>query len=267
MTRRRVKRWAGIPLADLCERWKREDVYLYGDIDSTMSAARALADDGAPSGTIVLSRGQTGGRGRGGATFHSPSGDGVYLSMVFRAEGEEIDAPITILAGLGIATELERRFTELRPSVKWPNDLIARDRKLGGILAEATRDPVGAHQLIVGVGINLSTDRLPEDLAGHVVGMDTCCEAEAVDVADAIVAGLERWLYDPPRALNEDMLTHLDRLDWLKNRRIAINDSSEGSVAGWAAGIAPDGGLLFRPDRGALRAVTMGSVEVLEETP
>jgi len=264
MTRRQVKRWAGVSATDLRDRWKRETIYLYGDIDSTMDAARDLVATGAPPGTIVLSRGQTRGRGRSGATFHSPTDGGVYLSMLFHPRGAEIDAPITILAGLGIVTELERRFVDLRPAVKWPNDLIARDRKLGGILAEAARDPGGVHELIVGVGINMSTDRLPSDLDGHVIGIDACCDATAVDVADAVVAGLERWLYRPPAALTEGMLADLDRLDWLKNRRIAIADLPEGAGEGWAAGIAPNGGLLFRPERGALRAVTTGSVEVLE---
>lgn len=264
MTRRRVKRWAGVPVADLCERWNRGDVYVYGEIDSTMTAARELADEGAPPGTIVLSRGQTAGRGRAGSTFHSPSGDGVYLSMVFRPLGERIDAPITILAGLGVTLELAGSFPDLSPSVKWPNDLIARDRKLGGILAEAIRDPGGGHQLIVGVGINLSTRKLPDDLAGRAVGIAECCEAEPVDVADAVVRGLERWLRDPPPALTEAMLADLDRLDWLKNRRVAVTETPEASVEGCAAGIAPDGGLLFRPDRGPLRAVRTGSVEVLE---
>jgi len=263
---RRVKTWGGRPVADLIERWNRESVFVYGEIGSTNTRARELADEGAPTGTVVMSRGQTAGRGRGDARFHSPRDQGVYLSMIFRPGGAGLDAPITTLAGLGVVLELECAFPSLRPSMKWPNDLIARDRKLGGILAEATRGPEGG-QLIVGVGVNLTTHELPEELRARVIGIRECFDSEPGDVADAVVRGLERWLHAPPATIADGLLDDLDRLDWLKNRRIALLDpNGEAPVAGRAAGIAPDGALLFRPDRGALRRVANGSVEVLEDT-
>lgn len=265
MTRRRVRSWAGVPVGDLRERWGREQVYVYGEIDSTMDAARELADDGAPEGTVVMSRAQTAGRGRGGSSFHSPSGAGVYLSMIFRPRGDWMGAPLTVLAGLGVATRLGEAFPDLSPRLKWPNDLIARDRKLGGILAESARAADGVDHLIVGVGVNLEATDLPAELEGRVIGLRECCEAQAADVADAIVAGLEDWLRDPPERLSEAMLAELDRLDWLKNRRVAL-ETDGGAIPGRAAGLAPDGALLFRPDRGALRRVTTGSIEALEET-
>lgn len=264
MRRRRVGSWGGVPVTDLRERWGREHVHVYGEIDSTMDAARELADDGAPAGTIVISRGQTAGRGRGGSSFHSPAGSGVYLSMIFRPEGDWMNAPLTVLAGLGVATRLGEAFPELSPRLKWPNDLIARDRKLGGILAESARSADGVDHLIIGVGVNLETTDLPADLEGRVIGVRECCQAEPCEVADAVVRGLEDWLRDPPETLSEGVLADLDRLDWLKNRRIAL-EAEGGPIPGRAAGLAPDGALLFRPDRGALRRVTSGSVEVLEE--
>lgn len=265
MTARRVKTWGGKPVADLMKRWDRENIYVYGEIGSTNTRARELADEGAEPGTVVMSRGQTAGRGRGDARFHSPKDEGVYLSMIFRPGGAGLDAPITVLAGLGVATELAHALPGLRPSLKWPNDLIARDRKLGGILAEAARGPDGADQLVIGVGVNLTTRSLPEDLRESVIGIDECCEADPGDVADAIVRGLERWLHEPPAAIAGPLLDDLDRLDWLKSRRIALTEAGGGApVAGRAVGIAPDGALLFRPDRGALRRVSSGSVEALE---
>ena len=266
MSARRVKTWGGKPVADLMRRWDRENVYVYGEIGSTNTRARELADEGAVAGTVVMSRGQTAGRGRGDARFHSPKDEGVYLSMIFRPGGAGLDAPITTLAGIGVAMELERAFPDLRPALKWPNDLMSRDRKLGGILAEATRGPDGEAQLVVGVGVNLTTTSLPDDLRDRVIGVRECCEAEPGDVADAIVRGLERWLHEPPESIAGAVLDALDRLDWLKNRRIALTEAGDRvPVVGGAAGIAPDGALLFRPDRGALRRVATGSVEPLED--
>lgn len=270
MTRRQVKSWGGVSLADLQKRWKRENVYLYGEIDSTNDVARDMVRDGAAPGTVILSRAQTAGRGRGDNTFHSPANRGVYLTMVFGPSGDWARRPVTILAGLGVAVALERAFPGLAPGLKWPNDLIVRSRKLGGILAEtvpaATATPDGTSWLVIGVGVNLTTDELPPELAGTAIGIRECCEgAEPVDVADAIVRGLERWLLDPPAELTEEMLLELDRLDRLKNRRIALGNGGETPVVGQAAGLAPDGALLFRPDRGALRRVVSGSVDILEE--
>lgn len=259
-----MKRWAGVSVEDLRARWGREDVHLFGEVDSTNDIAREMAAEGAGAETIVLSRSQTAGRGRGDNRFHSPPDGGVYLTMIFDPAGDWLGSPVTILAGLGVAIELERRFPDLRPGLKWPNDLIARGRKLGGILAETAAGPDGGDRLVIGVGVNLSTDALPKALAKRVIGVRDCCDdVEPVEVAGAIVRGLERWLRAPPDLLTEDMLARLDRLDRLKNRRVAL-DAGGDPTEGRAAGLAPDGALLFRPDRGALRRVTSGSVELLE---
>ncbi len=266
MTPRRVKTWFGVSAGALQARWSREQVFLYGEVDSTNTVARDLVAEGAAPGTIVLSRGQSAGRGRGARTFHSPRDGGVYLTMIFKPEGVWTASPVTVLAGLGVATELERACPGLRPGLKWPNDLMARDRKLGGILAETVGGPDGSDRLVIGVGINLTTEELPEELAGRVVGVGECCDdVEPADVADAVVRGLERWLRAPPEALSETMLSELDRLDRLKNRRLALTEVEGAPIVGRAAGLAPDGALLFRPDRGPLRRVMAGSVEILEE--
>ena len=75
-------------------------------------------------------------------------------------------------------------------------------------------------------------------------------------MADVIVRGLEAYLLDPPEALDTAALELLDEFDWLRDRRIKLAaDGAESPVPGVAVGIAPDGALLFRPDRGALRRV------------
>ncbi|MFV1986688.1 MAG: biotin--[acetyl-CoA-carboxylase] ligase [Gemmatimonadota bacterium] len=266
MTRRRVKTWCGVPIAELRARWNRDNVYVYGTIDSTNAVARDLVAEGVAAGTVVMSRAQSAGRGRGDHTFHSPADRGVYLTMIFDPRGDWSSTPVTVLAGLGVATELERAFPELKPGLKWPNDLIARDRKLGGILAETVGAPDGRDRLVIGVGVNLTTDALPEELDGRAVGVLECCDqAEPSDVADAVVRGLETWLHSPPEILSEAMLAELDRLDRLKNHRLAVTDVESTPILGRAAGLAPDGALLFRPDRGALRRITTGSVEILGE--
>jgi len=138
MSRRTTTEWGGLSLDALSKRWNRESVVLYGKIDSTNEAARDLAEGGAPAGTIVLCREQTAGRGRAGHEWYSPKDAGVYLSMVLRPSQISHPAMISILAGVGVVERLDATLPGLRPGIKWPNDVVAGDLKIGGILAEAS---------------------------------------------------------------------------------------------------------------------------------
>jgi len=189
----------------------------------------------------------------------SPPGAGLYLSMVFRPRAVTVPPLLTVVAGVDLARELNRRFPGLGSAVKWPNDLMARERKLGGILAETTRDGGKDVFLVVGVGINVETGRLP-GINGAVTLADCVGPARLVDVADAVVAGLERRLPRVPTSLDAASLDELDRLDWLKNRLVEHRLSDREPAIGHAAGIAPDGALLLRPRGGALRRVVAGSI-------
>lgn len=266
MSRRPVKRWAGEPVEALRERWGREHVVAYGKIDSTNAAARDLAEEGAPAGTIVVCREQTAGRGRGDRRWHSPPDAGLYLSILFRPDAPVLPPLVSILAGLGVARELDRAFAGLAPRVKWPNDLIVAGRKLGGILAEASGPPTGPRHLVVGAGVNVRSmkETLPRSLRGRTTWIEAHVDEppSLPEVADAVIRGLERWLHEPPSALDETALELLDRYDGLRNRRVVVRtpDDEEG-IPGVAVGVAPDGALLFRPDRGALRRIAVATVE------
>jgi BirA family biotin operon repressor/biotin-[acetyl-CoA-carboxylase] ligase len=180
--------------------------------------------------------------------------------MVFRPRAATVPPLVTVVAGVDLARALNGRFPGLGLAVKWPNDLMARERKLGGILAETARDGDKDVFLVVGVGINVEAGRLPDDVDGAVALADCVGSARLVDVADAVVAGLERRLPSAPASLDAASLDELDRLDWLKNRRVEHRLSGREPAIGLAAGIAPDGALLLRPRGGALRRVVAGSI-------
>lgn len=266
MSRRQVRAWAGSSIEDLRRRWGRETVKTYGKIDSTNAAAKELAEAGAEAGTIVVCREQTAGRGRQERRWHSPPDTGLYLTMIFRPEASVLPPLASVLAGLGVVLALDRHFAGLDPGLKWPNDLMARGKKLGGVLAEASWSGSGPRFFIVGVGVNVKS--MSGTMAVRLRREATWIEESHPDtdlpeVADAVIEGLERWLYDPPAALDPGALDVLDEYDWLKNRRVrATLSDDEAPLSGIAAGVAPDGALLFRPDRGALRRVTTASVEV-----
>lgn len=185
------------------------------------------------------------------------------MSVLFRPSGQMVAPLVTVLAGVDSARALNAHFTTLDAAVKWPNDLMVQGLKLGGILAETTRASDGGHILIVGVGVNAFRGRLPADLDG-AVALDECVDqVDLPRIADAVLEGFERRLPHAPASLDETALDEIDRLDWLKNRRVKHSLPEAEPVVGVAAGIAPDGALLLRPDRGALRRVVAGSIEVI----
>ena len=296
MPPRLATQWGGQARADLQKHWGRDEVYTYGQVDSTNTVARQLAEADAPAGTIVVCREQSEGRGQGGHTWASAADRGVYLSMLFRPEMLPSPSLLPVLAGLGIVEALDRDFRGLRPALKWPNDIIAGELKVGGILAEAVWADGAPRHLVVGVGINVRpAELLPVELQGAGSLDDLLgTEIALVDVADAIVTGLETYLSEPRDTLIGPLLERIDRYDWLRDRRVTLTIETERAASpapipdgeaapepeppgeqkaqqaqetvlhGTSVGIAPDGALLFRPDRGALRRVSSGSVEVAE---
>lgn len=262
---RQAKSWGGSSVADLRERWKRENVYVYGAIASTNEVAREWVEKEAPRGTIILAKAQTAGRGRGDHTWTSPELAGVYVSVLFRPERQTVAPLVTVLAGIDVARSLNGVLGSTQVSIKWPNDLMARDRKLGGILAEASPAADGGSTLILGVGLNVHTKRLPAELTGAIAVDELSEKVDLVEAADAVVRGLERRLHSPPDTLDEAALEELDGLDWLRNRQVRHEVGSAEPVDGIAAGIAPDGALLLRPARGALRRVVAGTIQPLSE--
>jgi BirA family biotin operon repressor/biotin-[acetyl-CoA-carboxylase] ligase len=105
--------------------------------ESTNDEANRWAQSGAPHGAVVRADEQTRGRGRQGRNWSSPAGLGLYLSLVLRPEIELSCVPqLTMLAALGASRAVESE-TGLPSNVKWPNDIVLRGKKIGGVLSEA----------------------------------------------------------------------------------------------------------------------------------
>lgn len=269
MTPRRASQWAGHRVEGLRERWEREEVHVYGKVGSTNAVARELAEEGAPEGTLVLAREQTEGRGRGERRWYSPPG-GLYLSMVFRPDRAALSPLVSVLAAVGVIRRLDRAFPDLGPALKWPNDIVVEGRKLGGVLPEASTGPSGPRYLVTGVGLNLRSlgDDAPRDVRRRSTALEDHVEdPDPLAAADAVIRGLESFLLSPPTAAGPAILALLDEYDWLRDRRFRVRTGGEDEgIPGVGVGIAPDGALLFRPDRGALRRLSSATVVLEEET-
>jgi BirA family biotin operon repressor/biotin-[acetyl-CoA-carboxylase] ligase len=146
------------------------DLHLHQDLPSTNREALSLAQNGATHGTVVIAESQSGGYGRHGRTWFSPPGLNIYCSIVVRGMGQNLSLSqwlswVPLVSALAV-TEATQQVEAVSLSLKWPNDLLLYDRKVGGILCESSfatsNDPV----VIIGIGLNANIPPVsfPEEL-------------------------------------------------------------------------------------------------------
>ncbi len=147
-------RWHEIAAAVAHRRIGRRVVYLRST-GSTNDDAKRLAQGGEPEGTVVLTDEQTMGRGRAGkARWVTPAHTSVALSVVVRPTLRPDELPVLAMMAGVAAVWAVSRLTQLGVALKWPNDVIVGERKLGGILTESVLSGSGAAYAVVGLGLN-----------------------------------------------------------------------------------------------------------------
>ena len=141
----------------------QQHIHWMESTESTNTLAKTLAAEGAPHGTVVIADRQTGGRGRLGRSFFSPAGKGIYMSLILRPQCPPHKLLHLTCAAAVAACDAIERVTQLRPGIKWTNDLILNEKKLGGILTELSFSPGNEdnYAAIIGIGINCS--QIPAD--------------------------------------------------------------------------------------------------------
>ena len=138
---------------------------LHGQIDSTNTEALRRVQQGASSGLVVSAEQQTAGRGRRGRGWISPFGCNIYVSSVWEFAGNPaVIGGLSLAVGVAVAEALaETGFGSV--SLKWPNDILYGDAKLGGILIEITGGASGPTTAVIGIGLNL---RMPAKAATQI---------------------------------------------------------------------------------------------------
>ncbi|MBO8129298.1 MAG: biotin--[acetyl-CoA-carboxylase] ligase [Peptococcaceae bacterium] len=171
--------------------------YLYYPVlDSTNNQAKQLAQDGAGEGTVVLAEEQTGGRGRMGRRWHSPRG-GLWFSIILRPPFEPARAAGATFVAAVACVKAIRSYMDVGVGIKWPNDLVYRGRKMGGILTELSAEMDRINFLVVGIGLNInnSTDILPPGLRANVITLRQIAgrEVSRKEILQAVLQEFEEW--------------------------------------------------------------------------
>lgn len=242
--------------------------------ESTNQLAIEAAQNGARRGIWIADE-QTAGRGRGGHSWHSTPGDGLYVSVLVTPE-LPLDRALWLSLATGVAAQRAILMaTGIHIDLRWPNDLLCGTRKLGGILVEsavtksAAGKPAALRYAVIGVGINIHHRAFPSDIASlatslHIEGAKDMSRQSLLitflreldrelDALDRENAGLA----DGPGLLSR----FANASSWVRGKRVQIPE--EGSYTGVTAGLDARGFLLVEDESGRKRTVLSGGVRDL----
>ncbi len=238
---------------------------VFKTIDSTNNFAKSLAQLGAEHGTTVISEVQTQGRGRMGNSFYSPLGMGVYMSVILRPKlSVEHSLLITSCVAVAVAEAIEN-VTSIDCKIKWVNDIYCGDKKLCGILTEASVnvEQGGLEYAVVGIGLNVQNVTFPKNIADTATSLSMECKDNVSRslVAAEILNCLEKRL----ETIKEPgFIEDYRKRSNIIGKRIEVTQN-EKTTPMTCLGIDELGKLLVRLDDGTEKALASGTVRLAEQ--
>jgi BirA family transcriptional regulator, biotin operon repressor / biotin---[acetyl-CoA-carboxylase] ligase len=226
-------------------------LHLFPSIDSTNRYLKELPISSPLA--LCCAELQTQGRGRFGRSWHSPFGENIYCSSRWSLQGD-----LTKLSGLSLVTSLAvvatlKEFNENVPiKIKWPNDILWKDKKLCGSLIEIIAESNANAQIIIGIGLNVNSDTqrnpLP-DKAWCSLYEITQKRHDRNKLIARLIVNLERYL---TRFIHLDLHAFMDewhQYDYLLDKNITVHQAFE-SISGVACGINGSGQLILENQEG-----------------
>jgi len=248
--------------AALTTRWLGRAFEWHAVCESTSDLAAERARGGAAAGLVIAADAQTRGRGRLGRTWHSPSGDNLYVSLLVRPARVAAEVPpLTLLAGAAVARAVEA--LGVAPRLKWPNDVQlvggdGRRRKLAGVLTEMASAGERVEHVVVGIGINVNATAFPAELADRATSL-RLANGQPIDRARVLAAVLNAFepLYDDFDRRGPAVAVAAFNAYAALPERCRIDDRLQGV----ALGVDPDGALRLRDDAGRIHRVISGEIQ------
>lgn len=243
----------------LATRFVGQEIVHLPVVGSTIDVARDLAAQGTPEGTLVFAEEQTAGRGRRGRSWLAPARTSLLCSVVLYPDlTSGRAARLTMVTGLASAQAVEER-TGLAAHLKWPNDVLVGNRKVGGVLVESAIESDKVIHAILSLGLNVNID--PTAVRG-IPKTATSLRGELgkeVEREPLLQTWLERleegYLRLDHQSLHKDWSARLATL----GQDVSI-DVPAGRVSGLAEGVDGDGTLIVRREDGTVVGVSVGEV-------
>jgi len=241
------------------------EVIRYESLPSTNTEAARLAVEGAAEGLCVVADEQTAGRGRLQRSWLSPKGAGLYFSALLRPSMPINQwSLITFMAALAVSDAL-RDACELKTDIKWPNDLLAGERKICGILAEAIETEKG-RAVVVGIGINLTKEAFPPELNEVAISVEeaTTKRPEREVLLAVLLRAFLSWysVLQETGGQQQILEAWASRSSFAKGKRVKVINGNE-VVIGITGGVESDGALRVETETVGVRIIRAGDVTSL----
>lgn len=232
-------------------------------MDSTNILAKRLGEMEAKHGTVVITEGQTAGRGRRGKTWDSPKGNG-YVSILLRPEIlADRASMITLISAIALAKGI-KKTANLETMIKWPNDVIANGKKICGILTESSTDLEYINYVVVGIGININQTEFSDEIKNTAssIRLET---GEKINRAKLLAVVLKEFEKYYEIFLETEDLSNLfgeyNHLLVNRGKEVKIMEKNEIKVRK-AIGIDHKGGLIVEDESGRQETIIAGEVSV-----
>jgi BirA family transcriptional regulator, biotin operon repressor / biotin---[acetyl-CoA-carboxylase] ligase len=234
---------------------------IHNEVDSTQDCARIAAQNGEPEGLCILAMRQRCGRGRLGRTWIAPPGKNLSISIVLYPR---IVPHLAGLIGLGASIAVCESLNELanlNAKLKWPNDVLISNKKIAGILSEASIAVGKINYIILGIGLNLNSTM--EDFPPELHGQATSLFMETGKIFDTIFAAeviLEHFngIYTQVIQQGPEFIKELWMTRWQhKGKQVEVN-----GIRGTGKELGDDGALIIETD-GKFQRITSGEVTIL----
>ena len=235
-------------------------IYKYDTAGSTNDLAFLNALKGEKEGSVFWARAQTKGRGRLGRRWVSHKDKGLYFSLILRPEAEVKDAAkITLLIGLAVVKAL-RGFSGLGFLIKWPNDIVIDDKKIGGILTEMDAEVNRVKFIVAGIGINTNL-RKSELPVKEAVSLRILLQKEIPQEAllNICLKEIDGYYCRFKDGGFPDIIDEARHFSSLWGKQVKINGKEEGA----AVDFDNEGALVLRQNNGFRKAIFAGDVELL----
>lgn len=243
-----------------------KELLFFNEVDSTNDVAMQSGAKGLAEGLVVLSEGQSHGKGRMGRTWVSPKNVNIYISILLRPDISPQYAPVmTMMSAISTARAITE-VTGLETTIKWPNDILIDKKKVSGILTEMNAEQERINYIVAGIGINVNMKKqdFPEDLRMPATSLAECL-GKRVDRMNLLFALIKILEQDYDELKNGGIKSIFRR--WRKgcdilNRRIKVSLPGE-EITGVAEDLTPEGGLIMRLDGREKRIIYAGDVSIL----
>ena len=244
--------------------WMGRRIELFDCLPSTNREAVLLAQAEVEHGTVVVADSQTAGRGRLSRSWFSPAGANLYCSVVLRTARPperltEWLSWLPLVSALAAAEAIEQ-VSSIHVSVKWPNDLLISERKVGGILCESGTGTRSGPFQIIGIGVNVNLDRNDWPAGLRASATSIWDERKIVVDRNRLLAQL---LHELEQCLDELAIHGTSRLALAYHQRCTtIGHRVQATLAngevlvGLAEGVGQDGSLRVQPQAAQLGSGT-----------